>query len=98
MSSPRTLLETALARVADIGADSRDDEETRARKGLLVLVSLLILPVSLLWGGLYLALGAPSGVFAFVYFAISLGAIAIFERRTPAAMTVAGGAVASLET
>ena len=80
VSSLRTLLETALARLAAIGADSRDDEETRVRKALLVLVSVLILPISLLWGGLYLALGAPSGVLAFVYFAISLGAIAVFAR------------------
>ena len=80
MSSLRTLLETALARLADIGADSRDDEETRTRKALLVLVSVLILPISLLWGGLYVALGAPSGLFAFAYFAISVGAIAVFAR------------------
>jgi adenylate cyclase len=76
----RTLFESALARLADVGADSRDDEETRARKALLVLVSVLILPVSLLWGTLYVALGAPSGVLAFVYFAISVGAIAVFAR------------------
>jgi adenylate cyclase len=29
MSSPRTLLDTALARLADIGTDGRDDDETR---------------------------------------------------------------------
>ena len=63
-----------------IGADSRDDEGTRANKSLLVLVSILILPVSLLWGGLYVGLGAPSGLFAFVYFAVSVGAIAVFAR------------------
>ena len=80
MSSLRTLLETAFARLAAVGADSRDDEETRLRKALLVVVSVLILPISLLWGGLYLALGAPSGVLAFAYFAISLGAIALFAR------------------
>ena len=80
MSSLRTPLESALARLSAIGADSRDDDELRVRKGLLVVVSVLILPISLLWGGLYLALGAPSGVFAFVYFGISLGAIAIFAR------------------
>jgi len=80
VSSLRTLLETALARLARIGADSRDDEETRVRKALLVLVSVLILPVSLLWGSLYLALGAPSGVLAYVYFLISVGAIAVFAR------------------
>jgi adenylate cyclase len=80
VSSLRTLLETALARLAAIGADSRDDEETRDRKALLVLVSILILPISLLWAGLYLALGAPSGVLALAYFVISLGAIATFAR------------------
>ncbi len=80
MTSPRTLLETVIARLSDIGADSRDDEETRVRKALLVLVSVLILPVSLLWGTLYIALGAPSGVLAYVYFAISVGAIAVFAR------------------
>ncbi len=80
MTSLRALLDTALARLGAIGADSRDDEETRGRKSLLVLVSVLILPVSLLWGGLYLALGAQSGVLAFIYFAISLGAIALFAR------------------
>ncbi len=41
---------------------------------------MLILPISLLWGSLYLALGAPSGVLAFVYFVVSLGAIAVFAR------------------
>ena len=80
MTSLRAPLDTVLARLGDIGADGLDDEETRGRKSLLVLVSVLILPVSLLWGGLYLALGAPSGVLAFIYFAISLGAIALFAR------------------
>ena len=80
MTSPRTLLETALGRLGAIGADSRDDEDTRASKALLVLISVLILPISLLWGGLYLAFGAPSGLFAFAYFAVSIGAIAVFAR------------------
>ena len=80
MTSPRTLLETVIARLSDIGADSRDDEETRVRKALLVLVSVLVLPVSLLWGTLYIAVGAPSGVLAYVYFAISVGAVAVFAR------------------
>jgi adenylate cyclase len=80
VNSLRRILETALARLAKVGADPRDDEETRSRKALLVLVSVLILPISLLWGGLYLALGAPSGVIAFVYAAISVGAIAVYAR------------------
>jgi guanylate cyclase len=69
-----------LARLAQVGADPRDDADTRSSKALLVLISVLILPISLLWGGLYLALGAPSGLLAFVYFAVSIGAIAVFTR------------------
>jgi len=48
-----------MARLALIGADPHDDEDTRASKALLVLISVLILPVSLLWAALYLAFGSP---------------------------------------
>jgi adenylate cyclase len=75
-----TVADAVLARLAEVGADAGDDEDTRASKALLVLISILILPISLLWGGLYLALGAPSGLLAFVYFVISVGAIVIFIR------------------
>jgi adenylate cyclase len=80
VSRSRTRADSLLARLALIGADPRDDEDTRASKALLVLISVLILPISLLWGSLYLALGAPSGLLAFVYFVISIGAIAVFIR------------------
>jgi adenylate cyclase len=80
VSRSRTRAGSLLARLALIGADPRDDEDTRASKALLVLISVLILPISLLWGSLYVALGAPSGLLAFVYFAISIGAIAVFIR------------------
>jgi adenylate cyclase len=80
VSRIRTLADAVLGRLALVGADPRDDEDTRASKGLLVLISVLVLPISLLWGGLYLALGAPSGLLAFVYFAVSLAAIAVFIR------------------
>jgi adenylate cyclase len=69
-----------LARLARIGADPRDDDETRASKALLVLISVLILPVALLWGALYLALGSPVGYVPLVYFAVLLGAIGVFSR------------------
>jgi len=68
------------ARLALIGADPRDDEDLRARKALLILISVLILPVAALWGGLYLALGSPVGVVPLVYFGVLLGAIAVFSR------------------
>jgi guanylate cyclase len=68
------------ARLALVGADSQDDEDLRARKALLVLISVLILPVAALWGGLYLAFGSPVGVVPLVYFAVLLGAIGVFSR------------------
>jgi adenylate cyclase len=80
VSRSRTVADGVLARLALVGADPHDDEDTRASKALLVLISVLVLPISLLWGGLYLAFGAPSGLLAFVYFAVSLGAIAVFMR------------------
>ena len=67
-------------RIALIGADPRDDEDLRARKALLVLISVLILPVSALWGTLYLALGSPVGVVPLVYFGVLLGSIVVFSR------------------
>jgi guanylate cyclase len=68
------------ARITRIGADPRDDPDLRARKALLVLISVLILPISALWGVLYLALGAPVGVVPLVYFAVLLAAVAVFSR------------------
>ena len=68
------------ARLALIGADPRDDDDLRARKALLVLISVLILPVSFVWGALYLALGSPVGVVPLVYFGVLLGALAVFSR------------------
>ena len=70
----------ATARVALVGADPRDDEDLRARKALLVLISVLILPIAALWGGLYLAWRSPVGIVPIVYLAILLGAILMFAR------------------
>jgi adenylate cyclase len=66
--------------LAGIGADARDDEELRQKKALLVLLAVLILPVSVVWGSLYLALGSPVGVVPYVYFAVSLGSLVVFAR------------------
>jgi adenylate cyclase len=63
-----------------IGADPNDDDESRRRKALLVYLAVLILPISLVWGTLYLALGATSGLVAYAYFAISLASIGLFAR------------------
>jgi adenylate cyclase len=83
MNTPDRIRGTAdrlTARIALVGADPHDDEDMRARKALLVLISILILPVAALWGGLYLAFGSPVGVVPLVYFVVLLGAIAVFSR------------------
>jgi adenylate cyclase len=66
--------------VAQVGADPADDDDLRARKALLALTSVLILPVSALWGALYLAFGSPVGVVPLVYFAVLLGGVVVFSR------------------
>jgi len=76
----RAAADRLIARLALVGADPHDDEDLRARKALLVLISVLILPIAALWGTLYLALGSWVGVVPFVYFAVLLGAIAVFSR------------------
>lgn len=68
------------ARFARIGADPRDDEDLRHKKALVVLLAVLILPVSLVWGASYLAFGARVGVLPFIYFAISVGSLVVFSR------------------
>ena len=67
-------------RAARIGADPTDDDEVRLRKALLVLVALLILPIAIAWGFIYLALGAQAGYIAWLYTTISVLAIVIFAR------------------
>jgi adenylate cyclase len=67
-------------RAARIGADPLDTDEVRSRKALLVFVSIGILPISIAWGAIYLALGAWAGLIAWLYSAISVVAIAIFSR------------------
>ena len=80
MSPIRSLGDRLLERLTQIGADPQDDDDTRASKALLVLISVLILPVSLLWAALYLAFGSPVGWVPLVYFAILLAAIVVFSR------------------
>ena len=76
----RSVADRVLARLAQIGADPHDDDDTRAGKALLVLISVLILPVALLWATLYLAFGSPVGWVPLVYFAVLLAAIIVFSR------------------
>lgn len=67
-----------MERLAGIGADPKDDLETRGRKALLVYLAVLILPISLVWGSFYLAMGATSGLVAYGYFVVSLASIGVF--------------------
>src|SRR4051812_491830 len=69
-----------LERAARIGADPSDSDELRLRKALLVLVCVLILPISLVWGAIYLAFGVTAGLIAWLYLVVSVAAIAIFAR------------------
>lgn len=69
-----------VARLKLVGSDPDDDEDLRARKALLVLISMLILPVAALWAALYLAFGSPVGWAPVAYFIVLAGSIAVFSR------------------
>jgi adenylate cyclase len=66
--------------LARIGADPQDDEELRQKKALLVRLAVLITPVSVVWGILYLAFGSWVGIAPLVYCAISVGSLVVFAR------------------
>jgi adenylate cyclase len=67
--------------IARIGADPEDDEDLRHKKALLVLLAILILPVSVVWGSLYLGFGELVGVIPFVYFTVSVASLVMFARN-----------------
>jgi len=73
-------MDSAASRLAGIGADARDDGDLQQKKALVVLLAVLILPVSLVWGSSYLAFGTPVGVLPFIYFALSVGSLVVFSR------------------
>src|SRR5215212_1760633 len=80
-SQPRTgWVADATAWLVRIGADPLDDVELRQQKALLVMVAILILPVSVVWGALYLSFGSAVGVIPFIYFAVSIASLVIFGR------------------
>jgi adenylate cyclase len=73
-------IDKAAARLARLGADPEDDEDLRQKKTLLVLLAVLILPVSAVWGTAYLAFGSPVGIVPYVYLAVSIGSLVVFAR------------------
>jgi adenylate cyclase len=81
VTSLRRFVDSALARLAEVGAGPYDDEETRLQKAVLVLIAIVILPISAIWAVLYLALGAWTGWVAVVYAVISVASIAGFARN-----------------
>src|SRR5256886_7747795 len=85
-----------MARLAQVGADPQDDDDTRAGKALLVLISVLILPIALRWAGLYLAFGSPVGWVPLGYFAVLLTSIAVFARTRNFGQLLRVGQVAIL--
>jgi guanylate cyclase len=70
-----------LERILSIGADPADSADERFRKRLLVGVALLILPVSIAWGCMYLAFGEPGvAVTPWAYAIGSALSLAVFAR------------------
>jgi adenylate cyclase len=67
-------------RLARIGADPGDDADARLRKGLLVLLTVAVWPISIVWATLFVALGSWTGLFAALYFAISVVSLLVFAR------------------
>jgi adenylate cyclase len=96
LSRIRSLNDRVLARLARIGADPQDDDDTRASKALLVLISVLILPIALLWALLYLGFGSPVGWVPLGYFAILLASIVVFSRTRDLSKFLLVGQIAIL--
>jgi guanylate cyclase len=92
----RSVGDRVVARLARIGADPQDDDDTRAGKALLVLISMLILPVAFLWAALYLSFGSPVGWVPLGYFATLLAAIVVFSRTRDFGRLLRVGQVAIL--
>src|ERR671918_254225 len=68
-------------RALSIGADPRDSADERFRKRLLVGVALIILPVSLVWGYLYWAVGEHDvALTPWAYATGSTISLAVFAR------------------
>lgn len=72
-------MRVVLGRLLAIGADPRDDEDTRLRKVLLLVAALTIAPIAVVWGVLYWLAGAPGpALIPWAYAVISALGIAAF--------------------
>ncbi len=54
-----SLFQRLVARVLQIGADPADSSDIALQKRLTVALSLVIVPLALIWSGVYFAVGAP---------------------------------------
>jgi adenylate cyclase len=84
MGALRRVAESMIRRISTIGADPRDSTEHAFRKSLLVVIAVLILPIGLLWGTLYVVVGTAAGLTAYLYVLVSIAAIAAFSRTRDA--------------
>jgi guanylate cyclase len=73
-------IDSSAARLGRLGADPGDDEELRHKKTLLVLLAVVILPVSVVWGTVYLVFSSWVGILPFIYLAVSIGSLVLFAR------------------
>ena len=74
-----SLIASNLPTLARIGADPGDSDDVRLKKSALVLASLLFIPISGLWGLLYLAFnGGAAGPIALSYAGLTCISLAVF--------------------
>ena len=70
-------------RAVALGTDPHDSREERDRKALLVGVSLMVLPASVIWGALYWAFGEQGpALLPWIYTLASVSALLIFARTS----------------
>jgi class 3 adenylate cyclase len=68
-----------IGRALSVGSDPTDDEELRLRKVLLLTAAYVILPLAVLWGGIYVLAGAPgAGLIPLLYAVLSVLSIGVF--------------------
>jgi guanylate cyclase len=68
-------------RALGLGAEPGDSPDERARKALLVGVSLMVLPAGLLWGSLYWAFGEPvPALLPWAYTIASVLCLSVYAR------------------
>jgi hypothetical protein len=74
------MIQRVLSYIGQIGIDSEDPDEVRLQKTLLVVIGLMIIPLAMLWGSIYLLFGEPlAASIPLSYAIISLLSIFIYD-------------------